>query len=65
MTSLKELVQLKINLQLQLQAIAQCNVYGRKNEELVAMEMDKIKAQRALHDVEKEINDFVEGRRDF
>lgn len=61
-TDIKELAQRKVNLGLQLQAIGMCNVYDRSNEDLVGLEMDKIKAMRELNQVEMEIREYVEGK---
>lgn len=57
MTDIKSLAELKIALLEQ--ASQPMNAYERTNEELVIMEIDKIKSQKKLVQVNKEIVDYI------
>lgn len=52
----------KVELQLRLQAINMTNVYSATVDDRVALEMDRIKTQRRLNEIEREIMDYETAR---
>lgn len=60
--TIEQLAERETFLQQRLEAITMCNVYGKKQEDLVALNLDQIKTQKELFDVERQIRDYIEGR---
>lgn len=49
----------KVQLQLTLQAISMCNVYGKKMDDLVALEKQKIEAVKRLNEIDTKITEYT------
>lgn len=62
--AIEELAKRKTELQQTLEAISMCNVYGKKPEELVEINLQQIKAQKEMFDVARQIQDYIEDKTD-
>jgi hypothetical protein len=60
--TIQELAERKTLLSRKLEAISMCNVYGKSNDDLVALNLDQIETQKELFDVERQIRDYIEGK---
>jgi len=58
----KELAERKTFLSRKLEEIAMCNVYGKSNDDLIALNLDEIETRKELFEVERQIRDYIEGR---
>jgi hypothetical protein len=57
---IEELAKRKTELKLTLQAISQCNVYGKTVSELTELEIQQINARKELHDVQAKIDAYIQ-----
>jgi len=60
--TIEELAERKTLLSQRLQGIAMTNISGKSNDDLVALNLDQIKTQKELFEVEGKIGDYIEGR---
>lgn len=56
-----ELAERKTFLSRKLEAISMCNVYGKTNDDLIALNLDQIETQKELFAIERQIRDYIEG----
>ena len=59
--SIEELVKRKTELTQYLQAIGMCNMPS-KTEELIALNLEEVKARKELYEIEGKIRDYIEGK---
>lgn len=57
--NIDKLIEEKINLLLTLQAMSQCNAYGKNFDDLVEAEKKRIQYAKRLYDVEDMINQHI------
>lgn len=60
--NIEELAKRKVELSQRLYAIGAANVSGANEEMLINLEIDRIKTQKALNEVEGIIRDFINGK---
>ena len=60
--TIQELAERKTLLSQKLEAFSMCNVYGKSMEDLTALNLEQIKTQKEMFDVQKQIQDYIEGR---
>lgn len=60
--TIEELAKRKTELQQFLESISMCNIYGKKPDELVEINLQQIKAQKEMFDVARQIQDYIEGK---
>lgn len=59
--AIEDLAAEKVAIERNLQAYLQMNVFGQTIENLVKMEVNKINMQKRLHEINREIDDYIKG----
>lgn len=59
--NIEALAKRRVELQQTLDAIAYCNIYGRSVEDLIELELSKIKARKELNEVVAQILAYENG----